>query len=154
MSFLDFADLRQIGWKDGRAVWITLAPLRYRCAALGTTLLIPAEFVTDLASVPRVILAYWIAGGRGTRSSLLHDFPYQFGYWLDTDGARLGVDKATVDREFHRSLRTDPISGAGPVIAQVMYRGVQIGGRGRWNEPARTAALNPIWTREGWLDAP
>ena len=29
----------------------------------------------------RVPVLWLAAGGRGTRSSTLHDFPYQFGFW-------------------------------------------------------------------------
>ena len=152
--FLDHAKIEQIGWQEGRAVWITLAPLRYYSERLGKILLVPAEFHSDLASVPRLPFTWWLAGGRGLRPSLGHDFLYQFSYYLDTDGNRIPVTKAEADEDFHALLLADPISGAGPTIAQLMYRAVQLGGRGRWKQPARTASLNPVWTREGWLDAP
>ena len=149
--FLDRARLEQIDWREGRPVWMTLAPLRYQSAALGRVLVVPAEFITDLASVPRMMLAWWIAGGRGVRSSILHDFAYQFGHWGDAEsGDRIVVDKPAVDAEFFTSLVADAISGASPLIARLMYFGVRWGGRGRWADTARAKGLNPEWTAAGW----
>ena len=151
-KFLDAFDGRQVGWADGRATWATLARLRYQSARLRATVEVPATFVTDLASVPRAPLAFWVAGGRGTRSAVLHDFPYQFGYWPLARGGRRVVDKAEADAVLLESLLADPISGAGPVVARVMYWAVRAGGRGCWRDlGARAAMLNPEWTAEGWL---
>ncbi len=152
-GFLDTFKGEQIGWENGRAVWKTLAPLRYRSVLLGgRVILIPTEDITDHASVPRVPLAYLLTGGRGIRSATIHDFPYQFGYWLLEDGTRLTVDKPTTDAVFHESLPADPISGAGPTMAWTMFQAVSHFGHGHWNDQgARAAKLNPIWTAEGWL---
>lgn len=147
--FRDYALIEQIGWKSGRAVWITRAPLRYESPRVGAVT-IPTDFITDLASVPRVAFAYWIAGGRGTRSAILHDFAYQFGYWFRSAGSMIRVSKAEADTEFRVSLLADPISGAGPIIASAMYAAVRIGGRGHWVNVKRTEDLNPEWAAE-WL---
>ena len=153
-EFLDYFEARQVAWREGRPVWWTLAPLRYRSAALGTTVIIPAETVTDLASVPRAPFAFWLAGGRGTRSAVLHDFPYLFGYWLRADGGRQYVTKADADAVFLESLRADPIGGAGSVIARLMHAAVRFGGRGVWRQPARARALNPEWHAAGGPSLP
>lgn len=151
-AFLDHFRGEQIGWAGGRAVWQTLAPLRYRSVLLGTTVIVPVDFVTDLASVPRKPLAYWIAGGRGTRPSVVHDHPYQCGYWLLEDGRRLAVSKSLTDAVFREALLADPISGADGFIAQLMYKAVCIGGQGHWSDQGeRAAKLNPQWTAAGWL---
>ena len=151
-EFLDYFDGRQIDWKNGRPLWMTLAPLRYRSDLLGgRVILIPAEFVTDLASTPRLPIIWLAVGGRGTRSAVTHDWPYQTGWWLLEDGTKLNVEKDLVDEVFWESLLADPISGAGPMRAREMWAGVRIGGRGVWAErKVRAASLNPIWTREGW----
>lgn len=149
-EFLDALDVRQIGWRAGRPVWITLSPLRYRSALLDATVLVPAEFITDFASVPRWPLAWWLAGGRGPRSATLHDFPYQFACWVLDDGRRLPVEQDLADAVYHESLLADPISGAGPASAWLMHLGVRLGGRGVWRDRARTDALNPEWTAAGW----
>ena len=151
-AFLDRLQAEQTDWRMGRSVWITLAPLRYRSDRLNAEVVIPARFVTDFASVPRLPLAWLLAGGRGTRSAVLHDFPYQFGYWLTSEGERLTVKRGLVDDVFRESLPADPISGAGAVMAATMYAAVRIGGWPSWQaRAARTPALNPKWSREGWV---
>ena len=159
-AFLDPLDLRQVDWKDGRPVWTTLAPLRYRSEALnGLTVVIPADFVTDLASVPRLPIIWLATGGRGPRSAVLHDFPYQFGFWIihgAVGSRRLYVRKGEVDSVFHESLLADLMSGAGPVRAWEMWAGVRMNANGGiWGErQARRAALNPIWHASGRPEGP
>jgi hypothetical protein len=146
--FLDLLEARQTGWERERPVWTTLSRLRYRCTFLEAVLEIPSEFVTDLASVPRLPLAWLVAGGRGTRSAVIHDFAYQFGFWLLTDGTKQAIIRQQADEAFYESLRCDPLSGANKVTAWLMYRAVRFGGRGVWNRRLdRTAALNPEWTK-------
>lgn len=151
-AFLDFLDVRLVDWRAGRPVWWTLAVLRYLSDLLGgRIILIPAEFVTDLASVPRLPIIWLATGGRGPRPSIPHDFAYQFGFWFLEDGTRLTVDKPLVDAVFWESLLADPISGAGRVRAWEMWAGVRSNIHGGiWGDRGRAAILNPIWTREGW----
>ena len=151
-EFLTPFEGRQVGWEHGRAVWWTLTPLRYRSVRLGATVVVPAEMVTDLASVPRAPFAFWLAGGRGTRSAVLHDFPYQFGYWLregEGGATRLYVAKAEADAVFRESLLADPISGAGRLAARLMHAAVRFGGTGVWRKDARRERLNPEWAAGG-----
>ena len=140
--FLDLATVRQIGWRNGRPLWSTVFPLRYR-GGLGV-ITIPSEFITDLASVPRVPLLWLAAGGCGPRSAILHDFAYQFGYWI-VGGASVSVTKDHADRVFRESLLADPFSGVGSGRAWMMYQGVRLGGRGVWKNKERVQELNPIW---------
>jgi hypothetical protein len=56
----------------------------------GKLIVIPAEFITDHASVSRLPL---IAGGRGIRSATVHDFGYQFGYCILESSIRQLVDQ-------------------------------------------------------------
>lgn len=154
-AFLDRLRLEQVDWRAGRPVWLTAALLRYQSDRLGgRVIVIPAEFGTDLASVPRLPIVWLATGGRGPRSAVLHDYPYQTGYWLLEDGGRLDVAKSLVDNIFHESLLADPMSGAGPVRAWEMWAGVRVNiNGGIWGDRDRAASLNPIWTREGWPDA-
>ena len=149
-EFLGFFDAKQIGWRDGRAVWNTNAILRYKSDELGATIHIPAEFVTDAASTPRALMTWLIAGGRGFRSAVIHDWAYMRGSWLLEGHGENAVDKTTVDRTFYESLLADPISGAGSAIAWQMWMAVRMGGRGVWSNRMRSAHLNPIWTAQGW----
>lgn len=153
-AFLDPLDVRQVGWRDGRPVWMTLTPLRYRSTLLDAVLVVPAEFVTDLASVPRAPLAYLLAGGKGNRSAVVHDFPYQFGYWLREGRSRLLVPaKRLPDAVFYESLLADPVSGADGLTAWLMGAMVRAFGRGVWADGDRAGVLNPVWSANGGPEA-
>lgn len=153
-AFLDHFRGEQTGWAHGRPVWTTLAPLRYRSDLLQATIIVPTEFITDGASVPRWPLLWLLAGGRGNRSAVIHDFPYQFkGWWLVLDDGTwrwFDVEKPLADDVFRESLPADPMSGVGDRLAGLMLAGVRVGGRGAWTNQERASDLNPIWSGGGW----
>lgn len=146
--FLDDLELVQTGWRGGRAIWKTLAPLAYHSDVLGATIVVPEKFITDLASVPRLPIAWLVAGGRGSRSAVLHDFAYQFGEWTLDNGEPSKTTRRVADDVFRESLAADPISGAGPVAQRLMWLAVRLLAGFAW-EGDRTRALNPIWSTEG-----
>lgn len=152
--FLDHFRGEQVDWRTGRPIWLTLAPLRYQSERLAATIIVPAELVTDLASVPRLPLLWLAAGGRGIRSATIHDFAYMFGFWWLLNDPETWwqqyVSRALADEVFYESLRADPISGAGPIRAREMWVAVRVGGRGVWANPERASDLNPIWSGGGW----
>lgn len=145
--------LAQTGWQKGRAVWTTLAPLPYHSDVLGETVVVPEEFITDLASVPRLPIAWLVAGGRGSRSAVVHDFAYQFGQWPRQDGEPSQTDRRLADAVFRESLAADDISGAGPLAQRLMWLAVRIFGRSAWTAE-RTHNLNPVWSAEGLPNRP
>ena len=150
-EFLDFLDVRQIGWQSGRPVWLTLAPLRYRSAALGTTVMIPAEFISDLASTPRLLFTWFIAGGRAPRPSVVHDYGYQCGNLPLAEGGVIEVSRAQLDSTLHEGMLADPMSGTGPVVGGLMYGAVRAGGWWPWlRRGKRARVLNPVWSTTGW----
>lgn len=57
----------------GRGLWLVLAPLIYESDVLGK-IEVPAGTTTDLASVPRIPLAYWLTGGAAEASAVVHDY--------------------------------------------------------------------------------
>lgn len=146
--FVGRLEIAQVGWLRGRAEWRTLAPLGYRSALLGTTIVVPAEFDTDLASVPRVPLAWLIAGGKGSRSGVVHDFAYQWGYWCLPGGGTVPVDRKLADAVFRESLAADDLSGAGPGAQRAMWLAVRLLGGDAWR-PGRARRLNPQWSDRG-----
>lgn len=109
--------LVQTDWQKGRAVWTTLAPLPYQSDVLGETIVVPEEFITDLASVPRLPIAWLVAGGRGSRSAVVHDFAYQFGHWPRQNEEPSPTNRRLADAVFRDSLAADDISGAGPLVS-------------------------------------
>ena len=59
---------------DGQ--WVLTGPLVYESDVAGKVITVPAGFHTDLASVPRVPIAYWLAGGTSNEAAAVHDFLY------------------------------------------------------------------------------
>lgn len=62
------------GLDDGK--WRLTAPLIYQSDVADTVFIVPQGFVTDLASVPRVPIAYMLTGGTSNEASVVHDFLY------------------------------------------------------------------------------
>lgn len=69
-AYLTPVDLRLVG----PDTWLLLAPLRYHSDLLRNVVHVPAGFRTDLASVPRLPLAYLMAGGHAPASAIVHDW--------------------------------------------------------------------------------
>jgi hypothetical protein len=113
--------------------------VRYRSDVLGGVLTVPKGFVTDLASVPRRPLEWFLAGGRGNEAAVLHD-------WLYTAHAFNGkpVSRATADAVLREAIVVDDPDAPG----WMMWAAVRIGGSGAWNadgpqqSPAVAAALD------------
>ena len=72
MPFLTPLQIEKLA--DGR--WKTLAPLIYQSLERVVPWEVPAEFITDLASVPRLPLAYLLAGNTAHAPAVLHDYLY------------------------------------------------------------------------------
>lgn len=131
---------------DGR--WITdkkfmlLAPLIYESGILRRTpglsdaladgiLRIPAGFVTDFASVPRVPVIYTLFGDRAHHESVPHDFLYQTHL----------TAKPVADKLFREAMVA---RGKPKFVVEGMYWGVVLGGQSSYNSgPSRYKVLNP-----------
>ena len=72
--FTSELDVREL--PDGK--WRLLAPLVYESDLIGTVT-VPAGFVTDLASVPRLPFVFWFYGDRARKPAVVHDAIYQQG---------------------------------------------------------------------------
>lgn len=107
-----------------------VVPFTYQSVVLGEVLNVPAGFVTDLASVPRLPLLYWWFGGRARKASVPHDFLYQ----------THRVDKGAADSVF---LEAMALLGDLPApIRWTMYMGVTLGGASAWDSgPQRYQVL-------------
>jgi hypothetical protein len=98
-----------------------LAPLEYYSDLLERKLVVPTGFVTDFASVPRVLGAYLLFGGKGRRASALHDMLYT---------SRI-VDRETADLVLREALLA---TGYSRFTAQAFYLGVRAGGQSHWDK--------------------
>lgn len=79
---------------------------------------VPAGYETDLSSVPRLPLAFLLAGGRAPKSATVHDWLYEI---------QAGRDYA--DLVFRQAMKAE---GVPSWIAQAMYLAVRVGGESRY----------------------
>lgn len=104
-----------------------LAPLVYCSDLCHALVIVPAGFVTDYASVPRLPFAYMVVGGKGKRAAVIHDWLYSggmVGTWR--------LDRKQADQVFAEALEA---SGYGRVVVGLMYAGVRLGGGFCWKAP-------------------
>lgn len=82
---------------------------------------IPEGFVTDFASVPRILWSLLPPYGKHTRAAVFHDWLYRKGI----------TSRAEADRLFLDGMYA---LGTGFLTRRSMYRGVRLFGWVRWNE--------------------
>lgn len=76
-AFLTGLDIRLIS--DTQGVWELKEPLSYLSGAAGRIITVHPGFRTDFASVPRLPLAYLLAGDTCHQAAALHDYLYHTG---------------------------------------------------------------------------
>lgn len=124
-------DLEVVKLEGGR--WKLLAPLRVllpveavadvgawlpenaRAVPGGWELRVPSAYETDFASVPRVPLAFWLAGDRAHRAAVLHDWLYEH-----------QAPRAWADRVFRAAMQAERVPGW---CRWLMWLGVRLAGR-------------------------
>ncbi|RZU31239.1 DUF1353 domain-containing protein [Blastococcus saxobsidens] len=112
--------------------WAVVEPLAYR--GKWDRFVVPAGFVTDFATVPRVVVWLVPRFGRYTAAAILHD-------WLVTEGIAGGVVTARqADGIFRRVMRE---SGVPVVRRWLMWCGVRWGAFG-----------DPVRGKGWWISAP
>lgn len=72
--FFDPLKAELIGERNRRPVWRLLRGLAYKSEILDEILWIKAGFETDFASVPRLPLAWLLAGDTAHKAAVVHDF--------------------------------------------------------------------------------
>ncbi len=127
---------------DKRGTWTLLAPLEYVSDLLNAVITVPAGFVTDMASVPRIPIAFLLTADAGHEAAVIHDFAYTSHF----------CDRATADDLFKEAL----LCGGEPGWrAWLMWAGVRAGGHwaydaaGQSQPPQVAAAITA-----GSLEAP
>lgn len=107
---------------DGRGTWKLLNLLAYKSDKANTIFVAPKGFITDLASVPRVPIAFLLAGGTAHRAAVIHD-------WLYTNHE---VPRSMADAVFREAAIA---SGVPAWRAWLMWSGVRAGGGASWTAP-------------------
>jgi hypothetical protein len=121
--------LLQAPIKEGD-LWITQAPLGYKSKRFTyedgrpKIYIVPAFYATNLASVPRLPLVYWLVGGRGAAAAVIHDFLYDNGMRLKLIDSRQEAD------DLYLEILMD--MGVSGVLAEGMHWGVVTFGESRF----------------------
>ncbi len=116
---LDVRKLTHDASADKRGTWKLIAPLVY-FSDLAGTITVPGGFVTDFASVPRLPIAFLLAGDTGHAAAVIHDFLY----------TSHQVRRETADAVFKEALL---VGGEPGWRAWLMWAAVRIGGGGPWD---------------------
>ena len=116
-------------FNDGQQ-WVVTAPLTYQIGDSPHTITVPAGFVTDFASIPRVFHALLAPTGRPGRGAIVHDYLY----W-EQDCTREQADWILMLAMIE--------SGVDAVTRGLVYRVVDWFGAGAWeqNQQERNAGL-------------
>lgn len=100
--------------------WRLLSPLIYSSDVAQQVFIVPEGFETDFASVPRLPMAYLLAGDHGHWAAVIHDYLYSV--------QTLPRDKA--DDVFYEALL---VSGEPKWRAWAMWAAVRAAGGFAWN---------------------
>lgn len=76
MRFMYAPDGRPLYNREGRQLLSLDAPLIYQSDVAGMTFTVPQDFVTDLASIPRMPFIYYLLNGVADEPGVVHDFLY------------------------------------------------------------------------------
>lgn len=124
MRFLSQLDLR--AYEPGE--WVVLDEQVYVTAA-GIRYVVPKGFITDLASIPRLLRSVYDINGKSRQAAVLHDFCY----------CQQAVTRAEADSLFLEALES---LGIGWATRWSMYLGVRSGGWIYWNKRAKGLATD------------
>lgn len=108
---------------------ILISPLGYYSAILARDIVIPAGFVTDYASVPRLPLAYLLFGGVADSAAVVHDFLYSTGL----------VSRKLADDVFAEASEA---CGVPAWRRRAMWLGVRLFGGSRYSPPPVTNRIS------------
>lgn len=154
MVLLDNRDAPAI--RAGRSLWAIERPLTYRTGPGDETITVPAGYVTDLASIPRVVWSFYPPDGPWVKAAVVHDFLY------DTQGdGRWNKARGVVRARRYSRKESDDVlregmadRGIGWWQQFVIWSSVRLGGGSGWKRAgeirAQREALSRNRARKGW----
>lgn len=114
--FLTSLDVRLIS-HAGCGTWRLIGPLAFRSRELGVTIVAPTDFVTDFASVPRVVIAYLFVGNTAHAAAVIHDYLYRTPEYQ--------IDRKRADLVMLEAMRATRVPR---LRREAIYLGVRMGG--------------------------
>ena len=120
-KFVTPLDVEMIEGTDPQT-WRVLKPFVFESDKQGI-IVVPSDFVTDFASVPRIPFAYFLTGNTAHQAAVVHD-------WLYTPPAKMS--RKAADDVFVEACKASGIAGW---RASLMWLGIRIGGGDRFQAP-------------------
>lgn len=121
--------------RDGRSLWGLQRPLAYTTLA-GDTITVPAGFVTDLASIPRLLSGPLPPDGPWTEAAVIHDALYFSRGGMNLWHGRRIVSRAQpYSRAESDDILREAMADIGVGVAQrnIIWAGVRVGGAKGWS---------------------
>jgi hypothetical protein len=129
MAFLTKLDLRA---HEEPNEWVVLSMLTYYCLAFDGTINVPRGFITDLASIPRLLRAVFNVNGQTREAAVLHDYLYcSQGRLVILQKYFGSLTRAQCDRIFRDAMRDQ---GVNWLQRWTMWAGVRLGGWLYWRK--------------------
>lgn len=125
-GFLNRPDLEAASDQDD-GLWVLTKPLVYVSDVAQMTITVPAGFRTDLASVPRLPVVYWLTGDTSSAAAVVHDYLYSTGM----------VPRALADEVLREASQC---TGVPAWRRWIMYLGVRLGGAAHYTPGASAEA--------------
>lgn len=120
--------------RDGRSLWAVENALTYVTVA-GDVITVPRGFVTDLASIPRLVSGALPPDGPWTKAAVIHDCLYYTRGGQDLWHGRRCISRA---QPYTRAEADDILReamadrGVGVVDRNIIWSGVRLGGHAGW----------------------
>ena len=110
--------------KGSDTEWIVRYPIDYYSNVLGKVITVPAGFITDLASIPRLLWWLYPPSGKYDLAVVLHDILY----W------RQETSRKDADLVLHEAML---VCGCKKGVANNFYFAVRVGGQAAWDNNAK-----------------
>ena len=107
--------------KESEDIAVLVQPLVYESDVAGIRIEVPAGFVTDFASVPRLPIIYMLTGNTAKEAAVVHDYLY---------GAHI-TTREVADAVFREA---SIVTGVPAWRAWMMWAGVRAGGASHWDK--------------------
>lgn len=105
---------------QGRGTWRLTSTFSYESDVANQTFTVPAGFVTDFASVPRIPIFFMLVGDVASEAAVIHDYLYSV----------QSTSRAVADKVLKEAAK---VAGCPNWQAQILYLGVRLGGWYIWD---------------------
>lgn len=97
-------------------------------------IIVPKGFITDLASVPKILWGLCPPHGKHTTAAVVHDYLY-------SEYNEYGINRTLADKIFLRIMKEYHVSY---IIRNIMYRGVRMFGEPFWKSKIKNEGYKDV----------